>query len=78
MKASYLDEVVIGNMSKRGHKSIALAYKDMSPEEFNDILVEKMSEGMDAMCEAVEVDLILLGVLGIEDPIREEVKGLLT
>jgi calcium-translocating P-type ATPase len=60
-----LERDLIENWSKQGQRTLALAYKDLPPDYvFTEIDVEH---------DVIEKDLLLIGIVGIEDPVREEV-----
>jgi len=79
LRNCYLNEVVIDSISKKGHKAIAFAYRDIPEEVFRDILVSKFSsENEVEFHEALEQDMTFMGVIGIEDPLRPDLKGILS
>lgn len=57
---------LIHDYATNGLRTLALAYKDITTYEFDKL-------GADA--EFTEKDLVLLGVVGIQDPVRPEVPG---
>lgn len=68
--------------SRDGLRTLAFAYKELAKEELSDWLeiyhqaitsIDNREEKVEAACEIIENDLILLGCTAIEDKLQDEV-----
>ena len=65
---------VYENYSKRGLKTLGLGYKDISKSMFSQIITDPNIGEDIGILEELEKNLVLIGVAGIRDKVREEAR----
>jgi len=68
-------EEVISTFASEAMRTIAMAYKDLPGDVDFDSLSATMKQPDGSPAFSAECDLILIGVVGIEDPLRDAVPG---
>ena len=61
-------------MASEGHKVLSFAYKDMTEDELNQLREDIPDDESQEFREELEKELTYAFTVGMEDPIREEVK----
>lgn len=62
---------VIGKFADEAYRTLSIAYKEVPKEEFDKQKSDANSDSEEQLEEYLESDLILLSVVGIQDPLRD-------
>ena len=60
--------------ANKAYRTILVAYKDISMKEFKKLKKDNNNFENVENKEAIETDLIAIGIFGIEDPLREGIR----
>jgi Ca2+ transporting ATPase len=70
-KTNEIHEKVISNFANQAYRTLSIAYKEVSKEDFDSIMKDYTKDDEEKVEQFLESDLILLAIVGIQDPLRE-------
>ena len=73
---TYFDliERTVRNFAERAYRTILMSYRDMSLEEYQNLKSENNDFANEKDREVLEKELVIAGVFGIMDPLRDDIK----
>jgi P-type Ca2+ transporter type 2B len=70
-KMAEINDKVISNFASQAYRTLSIAYKEVSKEELDSLLKDHSEDDEEKLEEFLESDLILLSIMGIQDPLRD-------
>lgn len=70
-KIEEIQEKVISNFADQAYRTLSIAYKEISKEEYNKMYEETDPEDDTQMENFLESELTLISIVGIQDPLRD-------